>query len=706
MRRLGPWSVVAVLAVVLAPTAAVGAGSSSAPLPLTRVRLYETGVGYFERSGAMPEGDVALPVPAGHLDDALKTLVVLGGDAKVSGVAFSSSVSRDMARRLAGLPDDDRALLGFSELARSFKGANVALQTRAGALTGRLVEVLEPGQGELERCKQSDEAAKAKGAESTKEAEMAGDCRVQRGSLMLLTSAGELRRVASADVVALRPTEAVARGRLGAALDALSQRGAQTERELGVLSSGGGKITLGYVAEAPVWRSTYRVVLGDARQAKLQGWALLHNDTDEDWRAVQVELVNGRPNSFLYPLAAPRYTRRELVTPPEDLSSVPQLFDTTVDNLWSGGLNLTGEGEGGGGYGEGIGLGSIGTRGHGAGSAIQASDELSLGNLASLTPAVGVEAAALFRYTLPSKLALRAHASVLVPFVDASLKARQIAWFAVDASAAASALHVTNDTHQTLPAGTLSVFGDGGFAGEALLPRTKPNETQILAYGVDLDVELTRDDGKASEEPRLFAFEGNNLVQHYVRRRSQGLKLKNRSQSARSVYVALDVIDNARVDGAAELGHDAASDKTYVVLEVEGGKERTQSLKLEEGLKREFAFASLSSARLRAFAAAPTTQPAQRARLLAAAEQRLLAEIRRGAGPRRKAELEQAVADVARVRENARILGAMKADEGEAMARRVVELEAQIVGLRRRIAELESEAVGFEAAAKRELSRL
>jgi hypothetical protein len=44
------------------------------------------------------------------------------------------------------------------------------------------------------------------------------------------------------------------------------------------------------------------------------------------------------------------------------------------------------------------------------------SGELSIGNLAALSPAEGVEAAALFRYTLPSKLALHAHASALVPF--------------------------------------------------------------------------------------------------------------------------------------------------------------------------------------------------------------------------------------------------------------------------------------------------
>ena len=34
--------------------------------------LYKHGVGYFERSGAVPAGETTLPVPAGHLDDALR----------------------------------------------------------------------------------------------------------------------------------------------------------------------------------------------------------------------------------------------------------------------------------------------------------------------------------------------------------------------------------------------------------------------------------------------------------------------------------------------------------------------------------------------------------------------------------------------------------------------------------------------------------
>ncbi len=507
-------------------------------------------------------------------------------------------------------------------------------------------------------------------------------------------------------MLSLRPNEPAARARLDAALDALSQRGAQTRRELGVLSTSGGKVTLGYVAEAPVWRSTYRIVLG-ADKAKLQGWALLHNDTDEDWKSVQVDLVNGRPTSFLYPLAAPRYARRELVTPQDQLYSVPQLFDTTVDNLWSG------EEAGGGGTGEGIGLGGIGVVGYGAGSGGLGgshinleSSQLDIGNLASLVPAEGVEAAALFRYTLPNKLALHAHGSALVPFLDSAIKVRQISWFPASGDAAASALHVTNDTKQTLPGGTISVFGDGGFAGESILPRAKPNESHLLSYGVDLDIELEREHGGTTEEPRLFAFAGDTLEQHYLRRRGETLTLKNRSRSARTVYVELDVVNNSRVEGASELGHDPDSDKTYTVAQVPAGKELSQKLQLEEGLRRTYEFAKLDSRMLRGFSAIKTTQPTQRATLLRAAEQLLSAESRRGAKPKRQAELEQALADVTRIRENARILGGIHAKQVDSMAERIVQLELHVTQLRTRIAELTSEADGFVAAAKRELRKL
>ena len=139
-------------------TVVVGAGlaaltcacSSTLPptapiLPLRTLRLYETGVGYFERSGALTSSDVtSLPVPAGHIDDALKTLVVLdrNGKSTVHGVEFGSSISRGMARALAGLPTEGDAPLGFEQLVLGLRGSGVEVRTRAMVYRGRLVDLV------------------------------------------------------------------------------------------------------------------------------------------------------------------------------------------------------------------------------------------------------------------------------------------------------------------------------------------------------------------------------------------------------------------------------------------------------------------------------------------------------------------------------------------------------------------------------------
>ena len=58
-------------------------------------------------------------------------------------------------------------------------------------------------------------------------------------------------------------------------------------------------MTLGYVAEAPLFRVSYRLVFGESgTDGALQAWALLHNDADEDWREVRVHLVFGRRDEF------------------------------------------------------------------------------------------------------------------------------------------------------------------------------------------------------------------------------------------------------------------------------------------------------------------------------------------------------------------------------------------------------------------------
>jgi hypothetical protein len=135
-------------------------------LPLRSLKLYETGVGYFERSGRLSaDGSMTLPVPTAHLDDALKTLVVMGEgrSAALAGLEFSSSLSRGMARLLAGLPASADTPITFPQLLGSMKGSEVAIRSKGPSeetVVGRLMDVVLPEQGS------DDETPDSKGKRS------------------------------------------------------------------------------------------------------------------------------------------------------------------------------------------------------------------------------------------------------------------------------------------------------------------------------------------------------------------------------------------------------------------------------------------------------------------------------------------------------------------------------------------------------------
>ena len=697
-------------------TCACGSASTSttpAPiLPLRTLRLYETGVGYFERAGSLGSTNPAsLPVPAGHLDDALETLVVLGagGKSTVHGIEFGSSISRGMARALAGLPVEGDEPLSLQQLLVGLKGAGVEVRARGVTHTGRIVDVVES----------TDDGVAAKAAAPTDAQGGAKTPERPRAlNVLVLTDRGAIVRVAASEVESVRPLDPGYATRLGSALDALSSRGARSERLLHVLAQGG-PVTLGYVAETPVWRTTYRLVMDDAgKSGVLQGWALLHNDTDEDWRGVRVELANGRPDSFLFPLAAPRYARRQLVTPDDQLATVPQLMGTTVDSIWgdqigdsfgAGGLGLTGTGEGGGGRGEGIGLGSIGTIGHGAG--VGSSTLLDVGNLAGVASATGVEAGALFVYTLPDLVDLHAHGSALVPFAQQRVDAGAIAWIDSPGSPARSAVRFVNSTTRTLPAGTIAFFGDGGFAGESALARLKPGERRFIAYGADLDVELTAVETRATDEPKRLVWDkaGKRLEEHYLRTSDFTYAIENRSGRPRSVVLAMSLDRNATLTGPDTVDFDAEAGRPLAVFAMEARKKVERKAHAVEGLRRTTPFAQLTSARLLEMAASPTLEAANRAATTDAAARLREAEEDERAVTATKADIAAVEKDVERLREHMKALSGERPAGGapaNPFAARVLAAEDRMTALKKKLDALEGGVKAKNEATQAALARL
>ncbi|MFO7181643.1 MAG: hypothetical protein DIU78_023275 [Pseudomonadota bacterium] len=687
-----------------------GLRASEAPgrvLPLRTVRLYETGVGYFERSGKVSTEGEALPLPTAHIDDALKTLVVLSpGGARVSGVTFESVVSRGLARSLAGLPNDPEQAVGYLQVLESLRGLSVAIETRRGELRGTLVEVREERRGEYP----DGEEGEAVRAQEKPRAPRQSPWPSIR--LTLLDEAGGVRRLFAEDIEAVRPTDPHAAERLGSAVTALSDRSARVRHHLRVLAQSAEPVRLGYIAETPVWRATYRLLLDPTgNRGRLQGWALVHNDTDETWSNVTVELVNGRPDSFLFPLAAPRYSRRPLAEPADYLSTVPQLAETTADDMWSD-FGIEGGVEGGvvGGFGAGHGRlgGSHASEGGGADASTRESDSISIGNLAEIAQASGVEQGALFSYRLAERVDLRAHGSALLPFTDQRLEIVRLTWFDSSDSAGRSAARVRNTTAQTLPSGPVAVYEPSGFAGETALPRLKPGQHGFLRFGVDLDIELELERTEPTERLQSLDFDRGRLREHFVRAHQRRYRFQNRSATSRLVYLVLGVVNNARVAGADSLDYDETTKSPLAVVRVPPKSRHERTVAIEEALERSTRIEKLPLDRLKTLATADFLTPAQRSALTAAttalASAHDLARQKEAAA----AEIQRIEADLERMQKH---LGALGADGGSSAAaaplvQRVLSLEDALARARQKAEDAESQRSTFIESASRELAKL
>jgi len=73
-------------------------------------------------------------------------------------------------------------------------------------------------------------------------------------------------------------------------------------------------LQVGYVAESPVWRPSYRLVVHTDGTADLQAWGIVQNLSGEDWKGVRLTLVAGAPLAFETDLGTSLIPTRPTVT--------------------------------------------------------------------------------------------------------------------------------------------------------------------------------------------------------------------------------------------------------------------------------------------------------------------------------------------------------------------------------------------------------
>jgi hypothetical protein len=281
-------------------------------LPVTRVVLFNSGVGYFTRGGEV-EGDsrVDLAFPEDDVNDLLKSMVLEdfnGG--RVAGVSYDSR--EPIERTLSSFAINLNGNPTFAQILQQARGERVEVTVvptaanQPGKLTGTIVGV---------------ETQTAPGGPG-------GPIPVD---VLNLWCAEGLRSVKLGDVQQLRFSNPLIENEFRRALEVISL-GRDTEKKavsLHFVGEGKRKVQVSYVVEAPIWKTSYRLVLDGQNKAKpyLQGWAMVENPSDEDWNNVRMALVSGRPISFKMDLYDPLYVPRPVVEPELFASLRPPTYD-------------------------------------------------------------------------------------------------------------------------------------------------------------------------------------------------------------------------------------------------------------------------------------------------------------------------------------------------------------------------------------------
>ena len=435
-------------------------------LPITHMTLYKHGVGFFERRAKLSGEAVEISFRLEEMNDVLKSLTAIDrGGGQVLGIEYATPQSRE--QRLAGCS--------------IHLGDKRSLQDLLVSLRGRRVRLL---------LDQEDEVA---------------------GTLLGLDEAPERQPLATSLVsLLLDDTADVAAVGLGRVQDVeiLDERGAsdlrffletaltqEESRPVTIrLTPGEHDLSVSYVAPAPAWRVSYRLVAdkaeGEERSALLLGWGIFDNRLEEDLEGISLSLVAGMPISFVYDLYTPFTPERPVVEPearvaagPVEFAETREFADTDVAYTLSKEPAMMMRAA--------AAAAPHPPRGMGR-EAVQK---------AAAVTTTGEALGELFQYSVGTPVTVGRGHSAMVPILSTNLSyGKDLLYngFKMPTHPVAT-LRLKNETGLTLERGPVTVIEGGEYIGEAVLPFTVPGGEVAVPYAVELGVKIREDRGSSRE---------------------------------------------------------------------------------------------------------------------------------------------------------------------------------------------------------------
>jgi hypothetical protein len=410
---------------------------------------------------------VELKIKSLQVNDLLKSLIVQDFDGgQVATVTYDS---RDpITRTLKSFAVDLTENLSLGRLLERLRGEQVEV-TAPQPISGAIVGV-------------------------EKQTEKVGELAVREVEVLTLLTAEGLRNLPLPQIQRIRPLNARLAAELEQALAVLASGRDTLKKTVRFDFSGTGqrRVRVGYIAEAPVWKTSYRLALSDAGKPFLQGWAIVENTTDDDWQNVKLSLVSGRPVSFTMDLYEPLYAQRPVVVLESYRTLRPRVYEQAVEEAQEpvraeARADMLREESGG-----------------ARKSAARPAPAPAMALPSPPPPAEmqlqrGVSAAAqatetgeLFRYAIGTPVTLPRQKSALLPIVSQEVQGSKLSIYNERANAKhpMNGFRLKNATALDLMQGPITIFDGGIYAGDAQIADLPAGQERLLSYALDLKTEV------------------------------------------------------------------------------------------------------------------------------------------------------------------------------------------------------------------------
>jgi len=489
-------------------------------LPLSKIVLYSSGVGYFQHDGSLRNRtQLDLRFNVSQINDILKSLVVQDfGGGKISTVTYGSRDPVTKTLGSFGINLNGNPTLG--QILAQVRGEPVEVAAPnpiVGTLLGVEKKTESVGEGSQHRI-------------------------VEQEYVNLLTEEG-FRLLSLANIQRIRLTNPALNAELNQALAVLASNHDVQKKTVSITFDGTGsrQARVAYVTETPVWKTSYRLVLDGDKPPYIQGWAIVENTTELDWRNVILSLVSGRPISFTMDLYQPLYNPRPMVQPELYANLRPQTYGDAMDELKPMASppaarsemkkeRLLGK----------MAQGFAGGRANAPAETTVAAD-MGMGRLEEGVTAMAFaqDKGELFEYRIEAPVTLAKHMSAMLPIVGQTIQGQKVSVYnqSVHAKHPLNGYRLKNSSPLYLMQGPITLFESGAYVGDARIEDLPPGQDRLISYALDLKTEIEPKLNGGTQELVTVTLKKGTMVVSKRRIEDRTYLIKNRDGKTKMVLI-------------------------------------------------------------------------------------------------------------------------------------------------------------------------